>query len=240
LSWVNEKTPNAAINSVTRATNVRLAKLKRARRNKRHHREVERDRAEIPGRKVCLTRSLVQRYATIPVLALRTAGYAHPVTIDEQAEREALLTELLELQNDLEASFVPEVIEPMLSLSLTMQQLKVLAILMTEPDGSTIQALAKTVGVSLATMSGIVDRLESQDMIHRALDPRDQRVRRVTATATGRETVQRLLAGRPELSRTPLNRLALNDLRALTQGIRALLHAMKDLPSEAPSREQPD
>ncbi|SFI73426.1 MULTISPECIES: MarR family winged helix-turn-helix transcriptional regulator [Microbacterium] len=157
---------------------------------------------------------------------------------DEHTEREALLAELIHLQNDLETSFVPEIIEPMLSLRLTMQQLKVLAILMTEPDGSTIQALAKTVGVSLATMSGIVDRLESQAMIERTLDPRDQRVRRVTATATGRETVQRLLAGRPELSRTPLNRLALDDLRALTQGIRALLHAMQELPSEDPSPEQ--
>ncbi len=147
---------------------------------------------------------------------------------DEHAERESLLAELVALQSDLETSFVPEAIEPMLSLRLTMQQLKVLTILVTEPDGSTIQALAKTVGVSLATMSGIVDRLESQEMIQRTLDLRDQRVRRVTSTSAGRETVQRLLAGRPEFSRTPLNRLALDDLRALTQGIRALVRAMQE------------
>ncbi len=156
---------------------------------------------------------------------------------DEHTEREALLAELVRLQNGLETSFVPESIEPMLSLRLTMQQLKVLAIVVTEPDGSTIQALAKAVGVSLATMSGIVDRLESQAMIERTLDSRDQRVRRVTATPTGRETVQRLLAGRPELSRTPLSRLSLDDLRALTQGIRALVHAMQQPPSEDPSSE---
>ena len=149
------------------------------------------------------------------------------VNIDEHAEREALLAELHALQDDLETSFIPEAIEPMLTLRLTMQQLKVLTILVTEPDGSTIQGLAKTVGVSLATMSGIVDRLESQAMIERTLDPRDQRVRRVTATSTGRGTVQRVLAGRPELSRTPLNRLAIDDLRALTQGIRALLKAIE-------------
>lgn len=146
---------------------------------------------------------------------------------EEHAEREALLTELLSLQNVIETSFVPEVLEPMLTLRLTMQQLKVLTILMTEPSGSTIQLLAKTVGVSLATMSGIVDRLESQAMIERMLDARDQRVRRVISTAAGRETVQRLLAARPELSRAPLNRLALDDLRALTQGIRALMRVMR-------------
>lgn len=150
---------------------------------------------------------------------------------DEDAEREALLDELIRVQDELENSFVPEMIEPMLSLNLTMQQFKVLAILMTEPEGSTVQALAKTVGVALATMSGIVDRLESHGMIERTPDPKDQRVRRVTATPAGRQTVQRLLAVRPELSRTPLNRLAIEDLRALTQGIRALLRVMQEDPA---------
>lgn len=150
------------------------------------------------------------------------------VSNENQTEREDLLTELLSLQSELETSFVPQVIEPMLSLRLTMQQLKVLTILVTEPEGSTVRFLAKTVGVSLATMSGIVDRLESQEMITRTLDPHDQRVRRVIASPTGRSTVQKLLAARPELSRTPLNLLSLDDLRALTQGIRALVRAVQD------------
>lgn len=161
------------------------------------------------------------------MLGLRIQRYAQCVNTDRQAEREALLDELLALQNDIETSFIPEILEPMLTLRLTMQQLKVLTILMTEPDGSTIQLLAKTVGVSLATMSGIVDRLESQEMIERMLDAHDQRVRRVVATRTGRETVQHLLAARPELSRAPLDRLALDDLRALAQGIRALMRVMR-------------
>ncbi|NVC25455.1 MarR family transcriptional regulator [Kocuria sp. WN036] len=156
------------------------------------------------------------------------AGYARAVDPKEPAQREELLIELLRLQSELELSFVPAVIEPMLSLRLTMQQLKVLTILVTEPEGSTIRALSAAMEVSLATMSGIVDRLESQDMIVRALDPYDQRVRRVTVTAAGRETIQRLLAARPELAHAPLNRLSLEDLRALTQGIRALVAAMQE------------
>ncbi len=175
---------------------------------------------------VCVTRNLAQGYANQAVLQLRTTRYARTVDSDEQTEREALLDELLSIQQNIETSLVPEIIEPMLSLRLTMQQLKVLTLLMIEPEGSTVQALAKTVGVSLATMSGIVDRLESHGMIERTLDPHDQRVRRVVATPAGRETVQQLLAARPELRRAPLNRLALDDLRALTQGIRALLRVM--------------
>jgi DNA-binding MarR family transcriptional regulator len=149
------------------------------------------------------------------------------VDTDEGQERESLLAGLLSLQDDLESSFIPEAIEPMLSLRLTVQQLKVLTILVTEPAGSTVQTLAKAVGVSLATMSGIVDRLESQEMIERTLDPHDQRVRRASATTTGRETIRRLLAGRPELSRTLLDLLATEDLKALDRGIRALLDAIR-------------
>ena len=89
------------------------------------------------------------------------------------------------------------------------------------------QALAKTVGVSLATMSGIVDRLETQGMAERSLDPNDQRVRRASASELGRQTVQRLMAARPELSSTPLGLLAIDDLRALAQGIRALVRAVE-------------
>lgn len=135
------------------------------------------------------------------------------------------MTELMQLQGDMEKSLIPEMIESVLALRLTMQQLKVLTVLVTEPDGSTIRALAAIMDVSLATMSGIVDRLESQEMVTRALDPCDQRVRRVTVTAAGRDTIQRLLVSRPELRNAPLKRLALDDLRALTQGIRALMAA---------------
>ena len=149
------------------------------------------------------------------------------MSTNEQAERESLLAELLTLQAALESSFVPEHIEPMLSLRLTMQQLKVLMILVAHPDGSTMQAVSKTVGVSLATMSGIVDRLEAQHMVERSLDPNDQRVRRVTATPLGLQTVQRLMAARPELSSSPLELLAIDDLKALTQGVRALLRAVQ-------------
>ena len=71
------------------------------------------------------------------------------------------------------------------------QQLKVLTILVTEPEGSTIRALSAAMEVSLATMSGIVDRLESQDMIVRALDPYDQRVRRVDPVRQAPEAATR-------------------------------------------------
>ena len=145
----------------------------------------------------------------------------------DSAGQGELLDELLRLQAAMETIVVPELVEPLLSIRLTMQQLKVLGIILTDADGSTVQGLSKTLGVSLATMSGIVDRLTGQGMATRVDDPNDHRVRRVVATDRGREVMQELLAARPQLSRPPLERLDVEDLRALTRGVGALLRALE-------------
>src|SRR5699024_1695640 len=108
-----------------------------------------------------------------------------------------------------------------------MQQVKVLSIVVVEPTSSSIRQLAEILDVSLATMSGIVERLEAQDMVERVADPDDQRVRRVVATTLGRETVRRLMSSHRELEQTHLERLELDDLAALVQGIRAMAKAMR-------------
>lgn len=115
----------------------------------------------------------------------------------------------------------------MLSLRLTMQQVKVLSILVVEPASSSIRQLAEILDVSLATMSGIVERLENQQMVERVADPADQRVRRVVATALGRDTIRKLVSANNELEHAQLERLALEDLEALVQGVRALVEVMR-------------
>ncbi|OAV60630.1 hypothetical protein A6F49_11835 [Enteractinococcus helveticum] len=141
--------------------------------------------------------------------------------------RNRLMAELTQLRHELEASVIPQVIESMLSLRLTMQQVKVLSILVVEPDGSSIRQLAKILDVSLATMSGIVERLETQHMVERVPDPHDQRVRRVLATSLGRETIRKLISSNQELEYAQLEKLAVEDLAALVQGVRAVAKVMQ-------------
>jgi DNA-binding MarR family transcriptional regulator len=151
----------------------------------------------------------------------------HP---DPDAERKALLDDLLAMQEQMETALVPEMVEPVLSMRLTMPQLKVLTILTTSgaEEGSAMAELARTAGVSVPTMSGVVDRLESQGMVERVVDSRDHRVRRVIATAAGRDTIQKLAAARPQMTRAPLEKIALEDLRALSQGMAAVLRAVRE------------
>lgn len=121
---------------------------------------------------------------------------------------------------------VPNRLAPLLDVDLTMQQLKMLMILVATDEGGTGAGLARSMGVSLATVSGIIDRLEAQGMAARVADEHDHRVRRIHATPQGRQTVSRLVATEPELSRNPLELMEIDDLRALAQGFRALLRIL--------------
>ena len=158
--------------------------------------------------------------------------YTECVDTESKREREDLLDELLDMQKQMETALVAEIVEPMLSMKLTTQQLKVLAVLTTSKDGATARELANTLLVSLATMSGIVDRLEVHDMVERRPDAKDLRVRRVLPSALGRETMQNLVAARPQLTRRPLEQLELDDLRALSRGLTALMSVMNDAHEE--------
>ena len=160
----------------------------------------------------------------------RPPGYGGDVTA-EQTEQERLLSEVLAMRDAMAMASVPARLAPLLEVDLTMQQLKMLMILVATDGGGTGQGLARSMGVSLATVSGIIDRLEAQGMVERVADQQDHRVRRILATAQGRKTVSQLVATEPELSRNPLELMELDDLRALAQGFRALLRILQVPPA---------
>src|SRR5690349_601507 len=141
-------------------------------------------------------------------------------------ERRALLDRLEAMQDALDTTALPSMLEPLMSMDLTIQQLKVLMILVTSDEGGTGQGLARALGISLASISGLIDRLEGHGMVERVEDERDHRVRRVLVTPLGRQTVHRLVSAQSQMSREPLEKLELDDLRALEQGMRAVLRVM--------------
>src|SRR5437879_12980455 len=79
----------------------------------------------------------------------------------------------------------------LLAVDLTMPQFKALVLL--DAHGSmTAGALARSLGVGLSTMTGIVDRIREQGLVTRGEDPDDRRATRVQLTETGRAGVRRL------------------------------------------------
>jgi DNA-binding MarR family transcriptional regulator len=150
----------------------------------------------------------------------------------DRAERDELMAQLERIQQEFERRALSSMAEPLISTPLTMQQLKVLTMIAIDPEKATGHELAELLKVSVATMSGIIDRLAEHGVVRRTEDPADRRVRRLTVTAEGSEMIRGLLSTTGTIPTPVLDRMAVDDLRALVQGLRAIDQASRELQSE--------
>jgi DNA-binding MarR family transcriptional regulator len=110
---------------------------------------------------------------------------------------------------------------PLLDSGLTMQQLRVLVVLST--DGPVPQGdLAQSLGVGLATVTGLVDRLVRRGLVERTEDPNDRRVRRASLSVEGTELMERIATAGEQARVSMLTRIDLDALRGLARGLAAL------------------
>ena len=145
-------------------------------------------------------------------------------------ERSTLIERLEHVQQAFERRALSAMAEPLISTALTMQQLKVLTLIAVDPARAAAHNLAGLLGVSVATMSGILDRLVDHGIVQRVEDAHDRRVRRLVVTAAGSSTIRELLSAAGTMPTPVLHRLALPDLRALVQGVLAVDRLMQEVP----------
>lgn len=131
----------------------------------------------------------------------------------------------------------------LLNVNLTMPQLKVL-LLVSRAAASSGQELARALGVSLATITGIVDRLVAQHLVSRYEDPHDRRIRRLVLTAEGHQLIDGVVSSQEAALRRLLACLSEDEL----QMTESLLHRLcevatagmvtAELASTPPTRER--
>ncbi len=155
----------------------------------------------------------------------------HKATEQGEHERRQIVHEIETLNGAMEEAVLAALLQHLTAMDLTIPQLRVLMVLLTTEEGSTGQDLAASFGVSMASMSGMLDRLAAQGVVTRSPDPHDNRVRRVHATPLGVSVVRRLAVARPFRSDI-LMRLRIEDLRALEQGFRAVSEQVSHLETE--------
>lgn len=116
--------------------------------------------------------------------------------------------------------------DPILTAHLTMSQLKIMLALSLR-GGASGQELTQVMHVSLATITGIVDRLASQDLVARREDPRDRRVRRLELTPAGRKVIDGFITAGAEHHRRLLQRLDLDALMTVERAMEHILGAAR-------------
>jgi DNA-binding MarR family transcriptional regulator len=152
--------------------------------------------------------------------------------------RDELIEQIEECEDQLLRIFARDRSHPLLSTDLTMQQLKALLLLSFEGSASGHE-LADGLGVSLATVTGIVDRLVARGLAERKDDPRDRRVRRVALAEEGTELLQRLRTAGREHRRRLLYRLDNETLSKLVDAMDALrVAAESELPDQPETPER--
>jgi DNA-binding MarR family transcriptional regulator len=122
------------------------------------------------------------------------------------------------------------------TVDLTMPQLKAL-ICVVKVQGATSGQIARTLGVGLSTITGIVDRLAEQNFVTRREDPDDRRITRVLPTSSGQMLVDELLRYRNEAITAILSRLDADQLRVVEAAFQHLAGAVSDMASDSQTEE---
>ncbi|WP_233625030.1 MarR family winged helix-turn-helix transcriptional regulator [Actinoplanes sp. ATCC 53533] len=143
------------------------------------------------------------------------------------AENERLIADIMGAQQRLQHLFAYDRSDPLFASQLTMPQLKILLLLYRLGDTSG-RELAGLMGVSLATMSGMVDRLVAHDLVTRAEDPHDRRVRRITLSGTGKEMIGNIITAGTEKQARLLRRLTDAELRTVAEAMTAMVRVASE------------
>jgi DNA-binding MarR family transcriptional regulator len=144
--------------------------------------------------------------------------------VDQRSAREDAVGRIMDQQLRLYRLFALDRSDPLLTVHLTMSQLKIMLLLAV---GGEISAhdLTATLGVSPATITGIVDRLTVQNLVTRREDRQDRRVRRLELTAAGRELVDGIITAGADRHRRLLERIEPAGLELVGRALEVLLEA---------------
>jgi DNA-binding MarR family transcriptional regulator len=130
-------------------------------------------------------------------------------------------------QQRLQHQFSYDRSDPLFSSHLTLSQFKILMLLSRHGNVSGGE-LAGLLGIGLAALSGMIDRLVQQDLVARTEDLHDRRVRRIGLTRKGAELIGSIFNAGEEKMRALLSRLSAEELALVAQASLLLAKAAEE------------
>ena len=147
------------------------------------------------------------------------------------AEKDQLIADIMGAQQRLQHLFAYDRSDPLFSSHLTLTQLRIL-MLLSRADGMSGSELAAAIGVGLAALSGMIDRLVANDLVIRQEDPHDRRVRRISLSKAGAELIGRIITAGAEKQRRLLSRLSAQELAVVSESMRLLAKVAEEMTAE--------
>ncbi len=150
-------------------------------------------------------------------------------------ERQRLVEQILDINCQMGQLMSTGRASGWLDLNLTMSQLKVLFLLY--EGETTMGQLAKGLGVTLSTVTGIVDHLVAEELVARHESPLDRRQVVGCLTEKGHQLIERLYATGQTMMANMLERLTLKELQTVARALGVLYYAAS---AEQQALEQKD
>jgi DNA-binding MarR family transcriptional regulator len=138
--------------------------------------------------------------------------------------REAAILEIMEAGRRLAHLLRFDPGSSLMSANLTMPQLRLL-IELARRGGAGGHDLSTALGIGLATITGIADRLVAQGLVSRREDPHDRRVRLLELTKSGQDLIDSVISAGASQQRRILDRLEEDGLAVVQHAFALMLEA---------------
>jgi DNA-binding MarR family transcriptional regulator len=149
------------------------------------------------------------------------------------------MAQIIELEPQMLRVLGPAQARDWVDVELTMSQLKMMFVLSsamgpTGAVGMRVSEVARGLGVTLPTVTAVMDKLVERGLVRRDEDPVDRRQHVCRLTSDGRALLHRLMAGRRSFTNALLEHLDDDELEAFLRGMEVLLAAAERLRASAP------
>ncbi len=145
----------------------------------------------------------------------------------KKQNKEEIIESILQLTDKLFRQLLPILPMEWIHLDLTMSQLKIVLLLFITGH-SRMSDIASELGVSLATATGVVDRLVERNLLVRNGDPDDRRVVLCELSNDGEKIIRDLWQLSQKRAGDLMSALDTTHLLLLSEALQALTHAWED------------
>jgi len=109
-----------------------------------------------------------------------------------------------------------------------------------DSGNSTVSALADYLGVTMAAVSSLVERMVKCGLLDRKRSESDRRVVQVSLAAKGREAIEDFISGQRDRMEKLIGRMGRENCRLFLEGQRVLLEALEQVVKEKKEQECSD
>jgi DNA-binding MarR family transcriptional regulator len=152
------------------------------------------------------------------------------------------MAQIIELEPQMLRVLGPAQARDWVDVDLTMSQLKMIFVLSsamgpTGAAGMRVSEVARGLGVTLPTVTAVMDKLVERGLVRRDEDPLDRRQHVCRLTSDGKALLHRLMAGRRSFTNALLEHLDEDELAAFLRGMEVVLAAAVRLRASAASAD---